>query len=461
MFDSHAGSQIGCHRSLRKRHQHSLAAIVLAASVFLILETTAREVLAEKPDSRPNIILIMADDIGYECFGCYGSSQYRTPNIDRMAKNGMLFTHCYSQPLCTPSRVKIMTGISNVRNYSAFSVLNSDQKTIGHYFQEAGYNTLVAGKWQLLGAEHYSEQFRGKGTWPDKAGFDSYCLWQVDRLGSRFWQPLLNIDGKNRQFDRKTAYGPEIVNQYILEFMEQERSKPFLIYYPMILVHNPFEPTPSSESRKSRNRQRNFEDMVAYMDQLVGKVIEKTQKLGLARNTLIMFCGDNGTNVAIRSRLNGIEIVGGKGKTTDAGTRVPLIALQPGTVPAGKSYDEIVDFSDFLPTCLEVCDLKVPSDLDGISFAPQLKGETGTPRQWMHCYYCPRPERSKEQQFVRDKRWKLYRDGRMFDITQDVKEKDDLAESNEPAVVAARTRLQQVLDQFPATGQQLLRYSTN
>ena len=121
----------------------------LSFTVILLLTTTFATTFAttfEPAATRTNIILIMADDVGYECFGCYGSRQYSTPNIDRMAKDGMLFTHCYSQPLCTPSRVKIMTGISNVRNYSAFSVLNSDQKTIGHYFNEAGYKNSGCGE---------------------------------------------------------------------------------------------------------------------------------------------------------------------------------------------------------------------------------------------------------------------------------------------------------------------------
>lgn len=432
--------------------------LVPVAIVLLTLPSIECDAAAKQ---KTNIILIMADDVGYECFGCYGSKQYSTPSIDRMSKRGMLFTHCYSQPLCTPSRVKIMTGISNVRNYSAFSVLNSDQKTIGHYFKEAGYRTLVAGKWQLLGAEHYQERFRGKGTWPGEAGFDNHCLWQVDRLGSRFWQPLLNIDGENRQFEKTSTYGPDVVNDYVLNFMEQHKSEPFLIYYPMILVHNPFDPTPDSNSRKSRNRQRNFEDMVAYMDKLIGKVIDRTEQLEIAENTLIMFCGDNGTNVAIRSTLNGEEIRGGKGKTTDAGTRVPLLALQPGTIASGSVYDELVDFSDFLPTCLEVCGLDVPDGLDGRSFAPQLQGRPGPPREWMHCYYCPRPERTKEQQFVRDKRWKLYRDGRFYDVASDVKEKHDLSGSETDVAATARKRLQKALDLFPATGQQLLKFSSN
>ena len=435
----------------------SIVLILLVAFVLSATQPARVDAAAKKT----NIILIMADDVGYECFECYGSKQYSTPNIDRMAKNGMLFTHCYSQPLCTPSRVKIMTGISNVRNYSGFSVLNSDQKTIGHYFQEAGYKTLVAGKWQLLGAEHYNEQFRLKGAWPEQTGFDNHCLWQVDKLGSRFWQPLLNIDRDNKQFGKKTAYGPDVVNDYVLNFMEQQKSKPFLVYYPMIHVHNPFDPTPDSESLKSKNKQRNFEDMVAYMDKLIGKVIAKTQELGIAENTLIMFCGDNGTNVAINSTLNGIQIKGGKGKTTDAGTRVPMVALQPGTISKGRVYEELVDFSDFLPTCLDACGLDIPTGIDGKSFAPQLRGKPGQPRTWMHCYYCPRPERTKPKQFVRDKRWKLYRDGSFFDVSNDVFEKRNLTDSETSDAAAARSNLQQALDSFPAAGQQLLKFVPN
>lgn len=413
-------------------------------------------------DTRPNIILIMADDIGYECFGCYGSKQYHTPNIDRMAERGMRFTHCYSQPLCTPSRVKIMTGLSNVRNYSAFSVLNSDQRSIGQYFHDAGYETLIAGKWQLLGAEQYSEQFRFKGSWPEQAGFDRMCLWQVDKLGSRYWQPLLYIDGENRLFDSEARYGPDVVNDYVLDFLGEKHDRPFFVYYPMILVHNPFEVTPDSKSKKSKDKQRNFEDMVAYMDKMVGKVVAETDKLGIADNTLIFFTGDNGTNTKIKSRLNGIEIVGGKGKTTDAGTLVPLVALWKDATPSGHVCDDLVDFSDFLPTCLEAADLAVPCGLDGQSFLPQLRGEPGTPRQWVHCYYCPRPERTEPKQFVRDKRWKLYGDGTFFDAANDVLEKHPLSDSDlSEEARDAKRKLQKALATMPSEGENLLKFVPN
>ena len=414
--------------------------------------------LSETAGNRPNVILIMADDIGYECFGCYGSQQYSTPNIDRMAERGMRFTHCYSQPLCTPSRVKIMTGISNVRNYSAFSVLRRDQKTIGEYFKDAGYQTAVAGKWQLLGAEHYSKQFRGKGTWPNKAGFDNLCLWQVDRLGGRFNNPLLWIDGKNRQF-AETDYGPEQATRYLTTFMKEHRDQPFFVYYPMILVHSPFVPTPDSRSLKSKDKQNNFEDMVAYMDKMVGQIVKTTEDLGIADRTLILFTGDNGTHKTIRSELNGREIKGGKGQMTDAGTRVPLVALWPGKVPAGKVSDTLVDFSDVLPTFLEVTSQKIPDGLDGQSFLPQLRGGKGTPREWMYCYYNPRPERTKPARFVRDQRWKLYGDGRFFDVANDVLEKspvDQDTASGEAA--AARKKLATAMKSMPAEGQSLLKY---
>ena len=406
-----------------------------------------------------NVILIMADDVGYECFGCYGSKQYQTPNLDRMASRGIRFTHCYSQPLCTPSRVKLMTGLCNARNYSAFSVLNADQRTIGQYMQAAGYRTMIGGKWQLLGAEHYAKRFRQKGTWPKDAGFHHRCLWQVDRLGGRYWNPLLNIDGENRQFG-KDEFGPDIVTQHITDFMATNRDRPFFVYYPMILVHSPFVPTPDSASRMSKNRQRNFEDMVAYMDKLVGRIVQRTEELGIAERTLILFVGDNGTHKTIRSKLNGQTIRGGKGLMTDAGTRVPMIAYGKGIVPNGRVNDDLLDFSDFLPTILETAKAEIPVGLDGRSFHPQLVGKPGKSREWIYCYYCPRPERSKPVRFVRDQRWKLYGDGRFFDVPNDPLEKRNLTDlETGSAAQSAKRKLAQALKSMPATGQSLLKFA--
>jgi len=428
-----------------------------SACLLLILCCSALPLVAAP---KTNIILIMADDIGYECFGFAGSHQYKTPRLDQLVAEGMSFTHCYSQPLCTPSRVKLMTGLSNARNYAAFSVLRQDQKTIGQYFQENGYRTCIAGKWQLYGAEHYAERFRGKGTMPEDAGFDSMCLWQVDKLGGRFWNPLLYVDGENKQFGA-TEYGPDIATKHITDFIEDNRSEPFFVYYPMILTHNPFVPTPASEDRMSQDKQKNFEDMTTYMDTLVGRIVDKTREVGIAENTLILFVGDNGTNVAIRSRLNGDTIRGGKGKMTDAGTRVPFVAYQPGTVDAGQINSNLIDFSDFLPTTLEAVGVAAPPNIDGQSFLWQLRGKTGEPRKWIHIFYHPRPEKGMSLAFVRTQRYKLYRDGRFYDVLNDVKEESPLGTSGlSRQALDAKTLLSAALKTMPAYGRMLLKYGT-
>lgn len=430
--------------------------VAFAAAVLLgcspAVETTEEAV-------KPNVILIMADDVGYECFGAYGSEQYSTPNLDRMAADGIRFDYAYSQPLCTPSRVKIMTGLWNSRNYSAFSILRRDQRTFGHFFQDAGYRTMVAGKWQLLGAEQYDEQFRGKGTWPADAGFDQHCLWQVDKLGERYWAPMLTIDGEVQQFP-EDKFGPDIVTDYICEFLAANRGRPFFAYYPMILVHSPFVPTPDSADRASKDRQRNFEDMVAYMDKLIGRIVRQTEELGIAERTLILFTGDNGTHRTLQSVLNGRTIQGGKGLTIDAGNHVPLIGFWPGTIPPGQVSENIIEFTDFLPTLLETAGAQVPGDLDGRSFLHQLKGQPGDPRDHMFTYYNPRPEKTEPACFVREKRWKLYGDGRLYDVLADPLEKNPVTDPKEGSEAAlAKARLEAALKTKPTEGQTLLQYA--
>ena len=395
----------------------------------------------------------MADDIGYECFGCYGGQSYKTPNIDRLAANGVRFTHCYSQPLCTPSRVKLMTGRSNIRNYSGFSILDPREKTFGHMLQKAGYKTAVAGKWQLYGAEHYGK-LAGSGMHPRDAGFDEYCLWQVDRLGSRYWNPLIERNGRALT-DMKDKYGPDVFCEFIGEFLEKHKDEPMFVYYPMVLPHDPFVPTPNSERRERKRGVANFADMVAYVDTIVGRIVARVDELGLRDNTLILFTGDNGTHRKIASRVRGGEIVGGKNRTTDAGTRAPLVAFGRGLTVKGRVCEDLVDFSDFLPTILELAGAEPPVGVrfDGHSFLPQLKGEQGRPREWMYCYYNPRPGNKKfpERRFARDKRWKLYGNGAMYDIERDVLEQHPVARrEGKTGAALARRKLQAALDSMPA-----------
>lgn len=292
------------------------------------------------------------------------------------------------------------------------------------------------------------------------AGFDSHCLWQVDQLGKRYWRPLLHINGTNKQF-KKDDYGPTIATDFLIEFMtaQAKAEKPFFAYYPMILPHSPFRPTPLSAKQGNRNKQRNFEDMVTYVDHLVGRLVAATQELKIDSNTLVLFCGDNGTHKTIRSKLGKDIIRGGKALPIDAGTRVPMIAYWPGVVPSGQILNDLVDFSDFLPTCLEASGINVPKELDGQSFWPQLQGERGNPRESIFCYYCPRPEKTAPIRFVRDQRFKLYGDGRFFDVRNDVLEQEPLTDlQDRTAAQAARARLRKALDAMPSVGQALLKF---
>jgi arylsulfatase A len=401
---------------------------------------------------KTNVILIMADDIGYECYGAYGGTSYQTPVLDKMAKQGMRFDHAYSNPLCTPTRVKIMTGLSNVRNYASFSTLKKTEKTFGHMMQDAGFRTAIAGKWQLLGAEHYKEFIRGKGAWPQDMGFERHCLWQVDKLGSRFWGPKITVDGKVEDFPQE-VYGPDLYCQFLLDRMEEYKDEPFFLYYPMVLVHGPFVPTPDSVDKKSKNKQQNFADMVAYMDKLIGRIVDKTVELGIAEKTLILVTGDNGTHVSLKSNMGNKVIRGGKGKPTDAGTHVALFGYQPGTVPAGQISKDLVEFTDFVPTIAAATGAASLSPTDGCSFLPQVHGKNGQPRESIFIYYWPRPEKGEPLRFVRNQRWKLYGDGRLFDVQNDVLEQTPVKGSQFNAM---RNALQTALDRMPAKGQTLL-----
>src|SRR3990172_3821152 len=254
---------------------------------------------------KPNIILIMADDLGYECLGCYGSASYKTPVLDRLAATGARFEHAYSQPLCTPSRVKIMTGRCNSRNYTYFGALPAKEKTFGHLMQAAGYATCIVGKWQLAARDG------GEGTYPEAAGFDEHCLWQVDDRGSRYRDPIIVENGRNRE-DLKDKYGPDIFVEYAFDFIERKKDKPFFLYYPMTLTHAPFEPTPDTEEWKqgtTKADKKHFADMVAYMDKIIGQIVGKLDRAGLRENTLILFTGDNGTARGIATRRKDSNII--------------------------------------------------------------------------------------------------------------------------------------------------------
>lgn len=427
--------------------------IIILACTFLLSGARPSE------NQRPNVILIMADDMGYECLSVYGSTSYHTPHIDRLAAQGIRFSNCVSQPLCTPSRVKIMTGKYNYRNYDYFGHLQLSEYTFGNLMQDAGYATCIAGKWQLNGLA-YKDLIPdwNDPTRPRQFGFDEYCLWQLTKTGGegeRYAHPLIEQNGEILETG-PDDYGPDIFSDFILDFIRRKKDQPFFVYYPMVLVHDPFVPTPDSPDwEHPENRYKKdtsyFKDLVAYADKIVGKIIGQLEAFNLDQNTLVIFTGDNGTHISIRSQLGQELIAGGKGNTTDAGTHVPLVISWPKMIREALVFNHLIEFSDFFPTLAELCGTEALSD--GKSFYPLLCGENYQAREIAFVHYDPRWGKNVNQyrnQFVRTLDYKLYPDNRFFDLTRDKLEKNPIPyDSLQKEQLIIRTNLENELKKHP------------
>ncbi|MDD7985832.1 sulfatase-like hydrolase/transferase [Lentisphaera marina] len=365
----------------------------------------------------PNILLIMVDDTGRGFYNTYGSQENLTPQLSRFAQEAVVFNNCESTPICTPSRVKIMTGQHTFANYTQFGRLDKGSLTFAHLLKEQGYRTGVFGKWQLSSDKGSVEDF----------GFDEHCLhnYLEDKsLGkSRFWEPTLTVNDELKKYPEK-AYGPDIINQHLLEFISQKSDKPFLAYYPMVLAHFPFVPTPDSRNLECRDWDSNFRDMVAYTDKLVGKVIDHLKAQGQYDNTLIIFTADNGTYPGLMNTLrNGEQVYGGKsmGNKRDSNW-VPLIA-RLGAQSTGVC-DRLVDFTDMLPTLAESAKMDVPAKYDnhGVSFLGDLQGRETIKSYQLAFYPSVSMRIDNASLYVRDKDYKFYPDNYLIDLENDPEE---------------------------------------
>jgi arylsulfatase A len=404
---------------------------------------------------RPNVIVILVDDLGYECVGADGGKSYQTPVLDGLASKGVRFTHAYAQPNCTPTRAQLMSGQSNVRNYVKFGYLDPAVTTFANFFKKADYATCIVGKWQLG---------HDKPDLPQHFGFDEHCLhhYLPTKGKDRYANPGMTYNGQLKEF-KNGEYGPDLTNEYAIDFITRNKAHPWLLYYPMILTHSPFEPTPDSPDylgkSKDRGKQQHFADMVAYADKLTGKLVAKLDELGLREKTLILITGDNGTGKGIVSATEEKdEVEGGKASTAVADMHVPLIASWPGHIAGGGVCHDLVDATDFLPTLCEAANVPIPGDakIDGHSFLPQLRGEAGHPREWLYSFWAPlrQTQTAKvgkrgavEQAFDHD--YKLYSIGEFYDLRNDPGEAHPLQVADLTGdVAAAANKLQGALDQF-------------
>ena len=429
--------------------------------LLLIFNTCVVANLKPKP---LNVILIMADDSAADNYGCYGSRYFKTPVLDHLAQTGAKFNHCYSTPVCTPSRVKIMTGRSGIRNYVQFGTLDKDEVTFGNMMKNAGYTTAIAGKWQLHNGE--------RGSLAPASGFDTYCLWNYPGTGSsRYWKPSIIQNGKLLR-TKSTDYGPDIFSNFLINFIEHNKDKPFFAYYPMVLVHSPFPKTPDNEQKDGKTAQGNgqalpnFRDMTLYADKIVGRIISALDRNNLRNNTVLIYTTDNGTHRNLTYSFGAETRNGEKAHATDGGSHSPLIINCPGTVPMGIVTDDLVDFSDFLPTIADITGAPLPSvKLDGRSFWPQCLGLKGNPRKWIFQYYYPKftPAAKAHGQginrleivWAQNQNFKLYRDGTLYS-TKDRHEKHPIVEGRNPAADKIRLILQYALDSMPKKAAKLI-----
>lgn len=385
----------------------------------LILILWCFPVLAFSQDRLPNLVVIMADDLGMECVEAYGGQSYKTPNLNALAAGGMQFSHCFADPVCSPTRAQILTGRYPFRTGIQRIIYLPEHRefldparetSFATLLKRKGYATAMAGKWQL-------SLLYERNLLPDH-GFDEYQMWQIFNNGqktSRYANPTMLYNGKVIQEELHGMYGPDVNLKFLIDFMERHQDQPFLAYYAALLPHYPWEPTPDSNEPLSPaegiGQARYMKEMVEYLDKQVGQIVASLERLNLRKDTLIIFTGDNGTDQRIDSLWSDgnstRQVHGGKGTMTERGIRVPLIANWPETIKAGTSNDDLIDLSDVLPTLLDLAGAPLPEHhLDGRSFAPQLRGEQGHPRQWIHAQY-------GQRRLVRNREFIMNRQGQI------------------------------------------------
>ncbi len=386
---------------------------------------------------RPNIILIFSDDVGLGDIHFTGG-HFSTPNIDKLAAGGTQFTYCYATPLCGPSRCETLTGRYPFRtglnsNQSHMAVSPKSEVMIPTVLKKAGYVTGSDGKWGQI------------QLGPHEWGFDEYFVFPGS---GRYWstQNIKYTDNGETHELKEGEYIPDLMYSWAVKFIDKHKDQPFFLYYPMSLIHGPILHTP--DSKKDADKDELYADNIEYMDKLVGKLMKELDRQHLRENTVVIFTGDNGTarfgvNIAT---VDGKRISGQKGTMLEGGSRVPLAVNWPGHTPAGKVNNDLTDFSDFFATFAELAGAELPEGvtLDSHSFAPQIEGKKGSPRDWVYVEL-------NGKSYVRDAKYKLTRGGELFDLSEaPFKEIPIASDSTDKDAAAARKSLQAVLDDHKA-----------
>ncbi len=467
-----------------RQKQPVLGPVILLACVVLFFSFPVVADSQEKAAGvdRPNVVLILLDNVGQEWFGCYGSEEQCTPNIDRLAREGVRAQNCYTPPVCGPSRTVLLTGRyphttgfrlhHDAALYGGGGLSSTREMIFPRLFQDAGYATAIAGKWQInnlydepnaLTQHGFQQQF----AWPGSIDRDRINaaqselfqdmirreaheeLAQFNRfIENRYWDPVFIRNGRRETI--QSRFGPDEIQRFAVQFLREHRQEPFLLYVPMVLTHGssflfPVVHTPDNLGAEKSNVQL-FADMLRYADKLIGQLVAELEQLKLRDNTIIVVASDNGTEHTMQARRNGRLVRGELYELTEAGGNVAFLVNSPNRIP-GNRVLPLVDFTDVYPTLCELAHIPLNEKYlpDGRSFAKfLLNAEERTPhRKWILNEY-------HRTRVVRNQQFKLYSDGRLIAANSDPEERHDLRSSSEPHSLAAKRELQSVLDSLPA-----------
>ena len=415
--------------------------------VTLLLLPLAAPAAVEKakPVNKPNIIFILADDLGIGCVSSYGADHFKTPNIDELAKGGLRFDRCYASPLCGPSRALLMTGryayhTGMTGNETGDLLKPANETMMPRMLKPAGYVTAQCGKWSQLPLQ--------PGNW----GFDEYLRFQAS---GKYWNTqsgAKNYTLNGQQVPLKDGeYLPDRMQKFVVDFITRHQDQPFYVYYSLSHVHAQILPTPDTVPG-TKDPFTIYQDNVTYMDKLVGNLVAELDRLKLRENTLILFAGDNGTARPWYRRCTingGKNLSGHKATMLECGSLVPCIANWPDKVPSGKVTEGLINICDFYPTLAQISGAKLPAgvSIDGKDFTPQLLGQSAQwPRDWIFVEL-------GQHWYDRNAGWKLDESRQLFDMHgAPFSEPLIPADSNDAAALAARSHLQRVLDELNPAG---------
>lgn len=432
----------------------------------------------------PNVIFILADDLGYADVSCYGQTHFTTPHIDALAKNGLKFTQGYSgSTVCAPSRCCLMTGLHSghavVRGNAEIqpegqAPMPADTKTVAHLMQAAGYRTGAFGKWGLGGPETVSE--------PIKMGFNRFYGYNCQRAAhgyypTHLWSDNTKVLLPENEDEKMGKYAPHLIHEEALKFIRANRDQPFFCYYAAIQPHADMvapkdymdrhrgkygtEPSYKKDHYRYQTEPRAaFAAMVNVLDDYVGSIVAELEAQGIADNTLIIFSSDNGPHKEgghdYRYFDCSGELKGEKRDLYEGGVRVPMIASWPGKIAAGTETDQLTAFWDFLPTMSALTGQALSQPTDGVSILPTLRGKPE--QQQQHDYLYWEFPAKKGRVAIRKGNWKAVRYDigidpnsplELYDLESDIGETTNVAKRN-PEIVGQLGKLLQAARTVPA-----------